>query len=247
MSRHPDPASRRYGALVASPADCTAILHRDGRIREVDPAIADLLGYQPAELVGRSWLDLLHPDDMTTTRQLGERGAAEPGFMAAFEIRSRARDGSYRRLAVLGWNCLDDPQVAGFLLHCRDITATVPAEEAARALLDIQRELLGTRDPDKLRDKIVSAVLWLFRAKRAILYHVNADSGGLVCVATAGEADPVKWIGKELPPGAAAGGRAVVSGKALAPTPRRLRPSGGELRCGQAGARMPGARKEPAG
>ncbi|MEK7371095.1 MAG: GAF domain-containing protein [candidate division NC10 bacterium] len=214
MSRHPDPASRRSGALVASPADCTAILHRDGRIREVDPAIADLFGYQPAELVGRSWLDLLHPDDMTTTRQLGERGAAEPGFMAAFEIRSRARDGSYRRLAVLGWNCLDDPQVAGFLLHCRDITATVPAEEAARALLDIQRELLGTRDPDKLRDKLVSAVLWLFRAKRAILYHVNADSGGLVCVATAGEADPVKWIGKELPPGAAAGGRAVVSGAA---------------------------------
>ncbi len=211
--------------LARPAADCDARLDRDGNISEISQTITALLGYEPSELLGRNCLGLLHPDDAQDARLMVERCASEPGFVGVLEVRPRKKDGSYRRFAVLGRNCLDDPRGAAIRLECRDVTDLPRGLEAIRVLLDIQRELVSTTDPDKLADRIVSAVLWLFRAKRAILYHAASQSAGLVCVATAGEADPSRWLGQALPPEAAAGGRAAATGAAQRTTDLGADPS----------------------
>ena len=81
----------------------------DGVIAAVNPAATSILGWQQAEMVGKTLADFLHPDD-------GAGTAAEVGKLAAgaatlaFENRYRTRDGSYR---LLDWTAVPD----GGLIH----------------------------------------------------------------------------------------------------------------------------------
>lgn len=72
------------------------------------------------------------------------------------------------------------------------------AEEAARALAEVGRELAETLDFEEATSRVVSAVLRLFRGRRSSLFRLERASGALVCVAAAGETDPAKWIGQRL-------------------------------------------------
>ncbi|MGQ9678897.1 MAG: PAS domain S-box protein [bacterium] len=71
-------------------------VHQDGKVVMVNPAGARLLGYdEPAELIGLSVFDIVHPDDrplaMKRIRDVLEQGkVGEP-----VEERFRRRDGSY--------------------------------------------------------------------------------------------------------------------------------------------------------
>jgi PAS domain-containing protein len=56
-------SERRFRALVARSSDITFVIGADGTITYQSPSAADVLGVEDGELVGRSLLDLVHPDD----------------------------------------------------------------------------------------------------------------------------------------------------------------------------------------
>jgi signal transduction histidine kinase/CheY-like chemotaxis protein len=56
---------------------------------------------------------------------------------------------------------------------------------------------------------VVSAVLGLFKTRRSALFELDSASGSLVCVAVAGERDPVTWVGQRFGPREGVVGRAV--------------------------------------
>ncbi len=56
-------SEERYRALVESIKDIIYAIDSEGRITYVSPVISEAAGYQPGELVGRSYFDLVHPDD----------------------------------------------------------------------------------------------------------------------------------------------------------------------------------------
>lgn len=89
------------------------------------------------------------------------------------------------------------------------------AEESAKALAEVGRELAGTLDVAQATDRVVSTALRLFRVRRAVLYQLDRDSGALVCVAAAGEGSATNWIGCTLPPGAGVAGMAVAAGRTV--------------------------------
>jgi diguanylate cyclase (GGDEF)-like protein/PAS domain S-box-containing protein len=55
-------------ALVDHALDLMAVLDRDGRYLRINAAAHDILGYHPDELVGRHFLDLMHPDERAAVR-----------------------------------------------------------------------------------------------------------------------------------------------------------------------------------
>jgi PAS domain S-box-containing protein len=57
------------------------------------PAVADVLGYQPGEVVGRSMLDLVHPDDAATVLASTGRANGSGDGWRDIELRWRHRDG----------------------------------------------------------------------------------------------------------------------------------------------------------
>ncbi|WP_051272876.1 hybrid sensor histidine kinase/response regulator [Sphingomonas phyllosphaerae] len=79
----------------ASP-DLMVVVSTDGRYLAVNPAWTDILGYQPAELLGIDALSLVHPEDLPAAVEA--LAAAQAGTMPTFETRFRHHDGSYRWL-----------------------------------------------------------------------------------------------------------------------------------------------------
>lgn len=67
-----------YRALVQNCRDGVFLIQR-GRLLFVNPALADMLGYTPAELIGQNYMSLVHPDDVEG--QAARRQAREDGSL----------------------------------------------------------------------------------------------------------------------------------------------------------------------
>ncbi|GJD58648.1 Blue-light-activated protein [Methylobacterium dankookense] len=112
--------------------DVMLVARFDAVIVAVNPAWTTLLGWSEDELVGRSFTDLLHPNDAASTAAaVGDLSAG--AVIPRFENRYRHRDGSYRWLS---WTAVPD---ASFI-HAvgRDFTVE---KEAAEALAKTEEAL----------------------------------------------------------------------------------------------------------
>ncbi len=120
----------RFGALVRNALDIITILGDDGVVRYESPAIERVLGYDSDELVGVDAFSLVHPDDRAATWVAFEAALADPAHVPTVEFRFRHADGSWRWLEATGTNLLADPDVGGFVVNSRDVTARREAEQA---------------------------------------------------------------------------------------------------------------------
>jgi PAS domain S-box-containing protein len=106
----------------------------DGRVEAVSPAFGSLLGWSDSDIVGRNFLELVHPDDQAATElQMGALG--EGHYVYKFENRFRRKDGNW---CLLSWSAAPD---AAFI-HAigRDITADrEQAEQMRRTELALQQ------------------------------------------------------------------------------------------------------------
>ncbi|ELY52568.1 PAS domain S-box protein [Natronolimnohabitans innermongolicus] len=87
-----------FEALVEQSPDLFTVVDEDGTVRYQSGAI-ERFGYDPAEFVGESFLEYVHPDDRDRI-ELRPRGSNDAD--GAVEYRFRRRDGSWTRLQTLG-------------------------------------------------------------------------------------------------------------------------------------------------
>ena len=129
-------SEQRFRALTEMAQGLTLVCSEHGDIGYASPAAQSLLGMEPAALQGTNVFDWLHPDDVPKAR-LDHAGVVASESSGRESIhRFRHVDGSVRELAALANNCLADPAVQGIVLHLRDVTERVRAEEAVRWLAD---------------------------------------------------------------------------------------------------------------
>ena len=110
------------------------ILFTDGhlRVKYISPSVAQNLGYAPEDLVGKSPMERIHPEDlqdvMANVRKSSETG--EPGKV---RYRTRCADGKYIWLETLGRLVSDEKgEYTGSVFSSRDITEQKLAEDALR-------------------------------------------------------------------------------------------------------------------
>ncbi|WP_257714383.1 PAS domain-containing protein [Roseomonas populi] len=109
-------------------ADIVMVARLDGTITAANPAWAVVLGWTEAELVGRAFLDLVHPEDLARTCEL-VAGLSAGMAPRRFENRTRGRDGRYRWIA---WTAVPGEGLINAV--GRDVTTEREAAEAlARA------------------------------------------------------------------------------------------------------------------
>jgi PAS domain S-box-containing protein len=93
-------AEEELDRLFSMSVDMLCVAGFDGYFKQVNPAWTRVLGWSPEELMGRPWLEFVHPDDREETLAAGQRFF--DGVAAyAFENRYLCKDGSYRWLS---WN-----------------------------------------------------------------------------------------------------------------------------------------------
>lgn len=112
--------------------DLMLVARFDATITAVNPAWTSLLGWEEGELIGRSFLSLVHPDDQEAT--VREAARLQDGLTTLrFENRYRTRGGDY---VWLSWTAVPDED----FIHAvaRDMTT----EKATAARLEVAQEAL---------------------------------------------------------------------------------------------------------
>ncbi|MEJ7818339.1 MAG: EAL domain-containing protein, partial [Thermoleophilaceae bacterium] len=122
-------SGERFRSLVQHATDIVAILDADGARRYISPAVEQILGFSPTELLGASAFAIIHPEDHGRVQRLFADILARPGASARAELRMSHRDGSWRWLDVIGTNLLHDRDVGGVVVNSRDVTERKAFEE----------------------------------------------------------------------------------------------------------------------
>jgi two-component system, cell cycle sensor histidine kinase and response regulator CckA len=124
-------SEERFRALVEKSRDGILLVDERTVIRYAAPAVTTILGYDPAEIVGRESLDFVHPDDLPAARKRLAECLARPGEDVPFTFRARAAGGRTRVVEMNGVNRLTDPSVQAIVINYRDVTERT---ESAREL-----------------------------------------------------------------------------------------------------------------
>lgn len=110
-------------------------LDTQGRYVSLNRVYANMLGYQPEEMIGTCWERTVHPEDLPSVvaayQQVLQQGKGE------VEARGKRKDGSvfYKHITMIAtYDC--SHQLSGHYCFMQDITARKQAEEALRRAHD---------------------------------------------------------------------------------------------------------------
>ncbi|MGH2455202.1 MAG: putative bifunctional diguanylate cyclase/phosphodiesterase [Candidatus Limnocylindria bacterium] len=115
-------SERRFRALVQRSSDMTTVLDAGGTVRYQSPSGERLLGVPASQVMGRSWADLLHPDDGPAAVGLLETARQGTSRAEAIQWRIRRGDGSWLEVETFATNLLEEDTVRGVVLNSRDVT-----------------------------------------------------------------------------------------------------------------------------
>jgi diguanylate cyclase (GGDEF)-like protein/PAS domain S-box-containing protein len=119
----------RFASLVKNSSDVVAVMEPDTVLRYASPSASRVLGFDPVELEGTRFVELIHPDDKTRALSFLTSPGDGEGNTSLMEFRMRHRDGSYLSTETLRTSLLHDQNVKGIVLNTRDITERKQFEE----------------------------------------------------------------------------------------------------------------------
>ena len=125
----------------------------NGCLEEVNPAFTRVLGHPVADVVGRPYVEFVHPDDLERSLAAESEVVSGRGPIATFENRYRHLDASYRWLE---WSInVVSARQKGFAVG-RDVTARKQAEQRERTALADLREAL--RNEEELEQQLTGVI-----------------------------------------------------------------------------------------
>ncbi|MDD1756085.1 MAG: PAS domain S-box protein [Methanomassiliicoccales archaeon] len=112
--------------LMGSAMDVIVKLDQDGKLVYVSPAVKNLLGKEPDELIGKSVMEYVHPEDLESLLQTIQGTTADRDTTVRFRLR---RGEDYVVVEAIGRVLLDERgEPASLVGSVRDITARQMAE-----------------------------------------------------------------------------------------------------------------------
>lgn len=127
-------SEERFRALTESTSDWIWEMDTEGTYLYSSPKVKDLLGFPPAEMVGKRFSDFLAPEDCSRVRSAFEAAVKAGEPFQALENTNLHKDGHRVVLETSGVPVFDaDGRIRGFRGIDRDITRRKKAEGALRA------------------------------------------------------------------------------------------------------------------
>ncbi len=126
----------RFRAIVHNSSELVVVTDGTGSITYISPEPARRIGYDAGQLIGVNAFDLLHPDEAPEALEALGGSLSGPGVKETAEVRVRTADGGWRLFEVVPTNMTDDPDVAGFVFHLRDLTERYEQQRAFRLMFE---------------------------------------------------------------------------------------------------------------
>jgi len=127
-------SEEHFRSLIENALDMIFVLDRDGAIRYASPSVDRVLGYRPAQLVGRSCFTRMHPDDVPAVRAILAGLAPEDAVGPPVQYRVARREGGWRHLEAISRLVTDETGGDEVVVNARDITERMEADEARQRL-----------------------------------------------------------------------------------------------------------------
>jgi diguanylate cyclase (GGDEF)-like protein/PAS domain S-box-containing protein len=118
--------------ITENMGDIIALYHPDGTLRYVSPSIKKVLGYEPAEVLGLTPYEAIHPDDIAQARMVRDQ-VLQGRPPRVLQYRMRNRTGEYLWMEVRGQPIFGpDERPVSYITSSHDITERRTMEEQLR-------------------------------------------------------------------------------------------------------------------
>ncbi len=197
-------SEQRFRTAFANAPSGMALVSTEGRLLQVNRALADMLGRSQAELAGGRWDSILHPDERAEDRQA--RRELVEGERAIYRAERRCVHADGRELLVAvsvsrpATRAIPPQQL---IAQLEDVTEREQAEREraaraeAEAVAQMVRSLQSVSDAalahlslDDLLPELLDRIGEIFRADAVSVLLMDPDGGELVPRATRGMGAP---------------------------------------------------------
>ncbi len=115
-------SEKRFRALVEKSSDSIVLLDAEGVMVYAGPSSRRVIGYDQKELADRSFLDLVHAEDVENVRQVLLRLAGRAGGTETLRYRLKQPNSGWLWVETVATNLLEEPGVRAIVTNTRDIT-----------------------------------------------------------------------------------------------------------------------------
>jgi len=152
-----------FRTLTENSLDVLLIFNREGNFTYISSSIENTLGWTPAELMGKSFLTNIHPDDEVRAKEAFQTLLEHPQKTVRLECRKQHKNGSWVHLESFARSAFDDSDIGGVIAHTRDVTDRWRAEDELRNS-EKQYRLLFQENPNPM---------WVFDMESLAILEVN--------------------------------------------------------------------------
>ena len=119
----------RFASLVKNSTDVVTVIEPDTVVRYASPSCARVFGYDPTELEGMKFSDLVSQEDKTMVLAFLTASGEGEGHTAIMEFEIQGKNGEPFHAETLRTSLLHDDNVRGIVLNTRDISERKEFEE----------------------------------------------------------------------------------------------------------------------
>jgi PAS domain S-box-containing protein len=126
-------SEERFRLLIENITDLITVVDRQAIVRYLSPSVRRVLGYDPDQLLGRSALELVHPEDVQVVLEGLDRAIQQPD-LPPITVGFRLRDpqGNWHRFEAVGRFAPDLLPGGAVVVNLRDVTEMRQLEEQFR-------------------------------------------------------------------------------------------------------------------
>lgn len=161
--------------LIESGSDVVLVTDAHGRITYASASVREVLGHEPAEVLGRSALGLIVPEDRPGALAEFERAVASGADSGPVEYRCWHMDGSARHMSTSVTNLLENSSVRGVMLRGHDVTRRRIAEDLLHRESELLRTVARGLPLEVVLGKVVRLVTEQVHGAACYLSVVDAD------------------------------------------------------------------------
>lgn len=133
-------AERFFETIIDNMYDGVAVVDETGIVKYESPSVERITGFPVAEVVGRNFLEFLHPDELPLVTELFASHLEAEGEWRTAELRFRHASGDWITLEARAVNLIGVPAINGIVAIYRDVTEQRLAE---RRLAELSAEVPG--------------------------------------------------------------------------------------------------------